>query len=119
MKRAIFLLIIVLAGWAPLLPCDVHMETCPATAIGKDNIQVKLFVELIHRRCPVPIEKTRLETSGLTIEKQGEWKEVEAGIYQMDLVISLKGKSKGEIRVLRECPKTGLQKEVLEIKPLK
>ena len=82
---------------------------------AKNAIKVKLFVELIHKRCPVDIEKTRLVTAGAAIASQGQWKKVAAGIYQKDLIVSLNGKGKGEIRVHRDCPKTGQQEETLEI----
>ena len=94
----------MLAGFAQLFPCDVYMETGPAAGGGKNALQVKLFVELIHRRCPVDIEKTRLVAAGAAIASQGQWKKVAAGIYEKDLVVSLNGKSQGEIRVLRDCP---------------
>jgi hypothetical protein len=99
----------------PLFPCDVYMETGPATANGKNAVQVKLFVELIHRRCPVDIEKTRLVAAGVAIASQGQWQKVAAGVFEKDLVVSLGEKGKGEIRVLRDCPKTGLQEEILGI----
>ena len=119
MKKSIMLLLaLVLSGAAvTLFPCDITMETQPAAG-AKNKINVKLTVECIHRRCPVNIEKTTLAATGLVIEKQGLWKKVEAGIYQMDLVVALNGKEKGEIRVRRECPKTGHQEETLEIAPL-
>jgi hypothetical protein len=101
------------AGLAPLFPCDVYAET--ARAAGKDKVQVKLFVELVHRRCPVDIEKTRLAPAGVTIDGQSRWQKVAAGLYRKDLVVSLSEKAGGEIRVLRDCPKTGRQLEVLGI----
>ena len=120
MKRKLQLLLALtlFAGTLSLFPCDITMKTAPAVAGGKDKIKVTLFVESIHRRCPLAIDKTCLETEGLVIEKQGQWQKVEECLYQMELIVSLKGKEKGEIRVLRTCPKRGLQKEILEIKPL-
>jgi len=115
MKRSLLLLIAMCAGFASLFPCDVYMETGPAAAGKKNAVQVKLFVELIHRRCPVDIEKTRLVATGAAIASQGQWKKVAAGIFEKDLVVSLAEKGKGEIRVLRDCPKTGLQEEILGI----
>jgi hypothetical protein len=117
MKRLKLLLLLILlpAGLASLFPCDVYMETGPAAAAEKNRIQVKLFVELIHKRCPVNINATVLTATGLAIERQSLWKQVEPGIYQKELVVSLNGKAKGEIRVLRECPKTGIQAETLGI----
>ncbi len=91
------------------------METAPAVGGEKNKVQVKLFVEFIHKRCPVKIEETRLVPQGVAIETQGPWKKIAACIYEKDLVVVLNGKGKGEIRVLRECPKTGLQEEVLGI----
>jgi len=118
MKKSIFMLLalLLLGGRASLFPCDITMETGPAAA--KNKINVRLIVECIHRRCPVNIEKTKLATDGLVIEKQGQWKKTGEGIYQMDLIVSLKGKEKGAITVRRECPKTGHQEEILEIEPL-
>jgi hypothetical protein len=120
MKRStlLFLTIMLCGGLTSLFPCDITMETSQAAASGKDKINVKLIVECIHKRCPVSIEKTTLATDGLTIEKQGQWKKDGEGIYQMDLLVSLNGKGKGEIRVRRECPKAGHQEETLEIDPL-
>jgi hypothetical protein len=115
MKRSLLLLIVLLAGFASLFPCDVYMETAPVAGNAKNKVQVKLFVEFIHKRCPVKIEETRLEAKGVAIESQGQWKKVDVCVYEKDLVVVLSGKSKGEIRVLRECPKTGLQEEVLGI----
>jgi hypothetical protein len=106
------------AGTISLFPCDITMETAPVAGKAGNKVQVKLFVECIHKRCPLGIEKTRLATSGLTIEKQGQWKKNDAGAYELDLVVSLSGKENGEIRVLRECPKTGCQEETLEVKAL-
>jgi hypothetical protein len=106
------------AGTISLFPCDITMETAKAPLAGKNKIQVKLIVECIHKRCPLSIEKTNLTASGLTIEKQGQWKKNAAGAYAMDLLVSLNGKENGEIRVLRDCPKTGCQEEALEISRL-
>jgi hypothetical protein len=105
----------LLAGAAHIWPCDVTAETAAA---GKGKIAVKLFVDCIHRRCPLAITDTRLETEGLVIEKQGEWKKVEGSVYELDMVVSLTGKSKGKIRVLRSCPKRGLQEEAITVAPL-
>jgi hypothetical protein len=91
------------------------MET---TTADKSKEQVSLFVECVHRRCPLRSEETKLEAEGLAIEKQGQWQKAKTGVYRMDLVVSLDGNGKGEIRVLKQCPKTGLQKEILEIAPL-
>ncbi len=120
MKKSSLLLLALLltGGLATLFPCDITMETAPAVAGSKKKILVTLSVESIHRRCPLAIDKTALETEGLVIEKQGQWQKVDECLYKMDLIVSLKGKSKGEIRVLRTCPKRGLQKEIFEIKPL-
>ncbi len=117
MKRSILLIAMLLAmgSMSQLLPCYVYSETGPLVKGKTDQFQVKLFVECIHRRCPVAIEETLLETEGLKIEKQGEWELSEDGVYRLDLVVSLTAKDKGEIRVLRKCPKHGLQKETLEI----
>lgn len=98
-----------------LLPCYVYTETGPLVKGKAEQFQVELFVECIHRRCPVAIGETILEAEGLKIEKRGEWELTEEGVYRLDLVVSLTGKDKGEIRVLRKCPKHGLQKETLEI----
>ena len=120
MKKSILLILaIMLSGaTATLFPCDITMTTGPAAAGAKNKIKVRLTVECIHRRCPVNIEKTKLAVEGLVIEKQGKWKKTGEGIYQMDLIVSLKGKENGEITVRRECPKTGHQEETLEIEPL-
>jgi hypothetical protein len=115
MKRSILMVIAMLTGFTSLLPCDVYMETGPAATGGKNAIQVKLFVELIHKRCPVNIEKTQLVAAGVAIASQGQWQKIAAGVFEKDLVISLGEKGKGEIRVLRTCPKTGLQEEILGI----
>ena len=113
MKKSIMLLAIVLSGAAAsLFPCDITVETQPAAA--KNKIEVRLTVECFHRRCPVNIEKTELATDGLVIEKQEQWKKTGEGIYQMDLMVSLKAKEKGTITVRRECPKTGHQEEILD-----
>ncbi len=117
MKKNLFLILLLLTGAVmQLFPCDVTMETSLAAPSSNGRIQVKLFVECVHRRCPVSIDKSKLETSGLTIEKQGQWQEIGTGLYRLDLTVSLTGKGNGEIRVLRKCPKHGLQKETLEIK---
>ena len=110
------LAVALLGASASLFPCDVTMETSAAVPPGKGKIQVKLLVECVHRRCPVKIDMTKLETAGLTIEKQGQWQDLGAGLHRLDMVVSLTGKGNGEIRVLRQCPKHGLQKETLEIK---
>ena len=108
-------MLLAMGSMSQLLPCYVYSETGPLVKGKTDQFQVKLFVECIHRRCPVAIEETLLETEGLKIEKQGEWELSEDGVYRLDLVVSLTAKDKGEIRVLRKCPKHGLQKETLEI----
>ncbi len=117
MKRPILLImtLLVMGSMSQLLPCYVYSETGPLVKGKADQFQVKLFVECIHRRCPVAIAETILETEGLKIEKRGQWELTEEGVYRLDLVVSLTGKDKGEIRVLRKCPKHGLQKETLEI----
>jgi len=119
MKRVkwLTLLIMLSGGFAALFPCDVYMESSQIVAKGKNKFAVKLFVETVHRRCPLGVEKTGLTPEGLIIEKQGKWKKVEEGLYQMDLIVSLKGKSEGKLRVLRECPKRGLQEEILKFEP--
>jgi hypothetical protein len=117
-KLPMFLALALFAGTISLFPCDITMKTARAPLAGKNRIQVKLIVECIHKRCPLSIEKTKLTTAGLTIEKQGQWKKNAAGAYEMDLIVFLNGKENGEIRVLRECPKTGCQEETLEVKAL-
>ncbi len=117
-KLQMLLALTLVTGTISLYPCDITMKTAPAVAGNKNKIKVTLLVESIHRRCPLAIDKTCLETEGLVIEKQGRWQKVEECLYQMELIVSLKGKEKGEIRVLRTCPKRGLQKEILEIEPL-
>ena len=118
MKRSIFMLALFLlcVGAATLFPCDVTMEAKPAD--GKGRIQVRLYVDCVHRFCPLAIEKTQLQAEGLTIEKKGEWNRIEKNLYGLDLVVSLKGKSGGTINVIRSCPKRGLQKETVTIDPL-
>ena len=115
MKRSLLSLIALFAGFASLFPCDVSMEAGPAVAGKKNTIPVKLFVELIHRRCPVDITKTRVVAAGAAITSQGQWQKVAAGVFAKGLVVTLGEKSKGEIRVLRDCPKTGRQEEILGI----
>ena len=117
MKKTIFLILALLlaGGLTRLFPCDVSVETAPAAAGGKNRLQVKLFVEQVHRRCPLEIGQTKLETTGLTIEKRGQWQAVGEGLYRLDLTVFLTGKGSGEIRLLRDCPKRGQQKEVLGI----
>lgn len=115
MKKSLLLVIFLAAGMKSLLPCDVYMETAPVAGKAKNKLQVKLFVEFIHRRCPVKIEETRLDPKNIAIEKQGEWKKIASCLYEKELVVVLGGKGPNEIRVLRECPKTGLQEEVLGI----
>lgn len=117
MKRTLQLLLALalFAGTISLFPCDVYMETAAVSGNAKNKVQVKLFVEFIHKRCPVKIEETRLDAKNVTIEKQGQWKKIDVCLYEKDLVVVLNKKGAGEIRVLRECPKTGLQEEVLGI----
>jgi hypothetical protein len=115
MKKALLLAIFLVAGMKSLLPCDVYMETAAVAGNAKNKVQVKLFVEFIHKRCPVKIEETRLDSKNLLIEKQGQWKKIDACVYEKDLLVVLTKKGSGEIRVLRECPKTGQQEEVLGI----
>ncbi|MCU0237338.1 MAG: hypothetical protein MUC72_09675 [Acidobacteria bacterium] len=115
MKKALLLVIFLAAGMKSVLPCDVYMETAPVAGNARNKVQVKLFVEFIHKRCPVKIEETRLDPKNVSIEKQGEWKKIAVCTYEKDLVVVLSGKGPNEIRVLRECPKTGLQEEVLGI----
>lgn len=115
MKKALLLAIFLAAGMKSLLPCDVYMETAPVAGAAKNKVQIKLFVEFIHRRCPVKIDETRLDPKNVTIVKQGEWKKIDTCLYEKDLVVVLAKNGAGEIRVLRECPKTGLQEEVLGI----
>ena len=107
--------LLAMGSVSQLLPCYVYTETGPLVKGSMNQFQVKLFVEIIHRRCPVSIEETLLETEGLKIEKRGEWELADDDVYRLDLVVSLTTKDKGEIRVLRKCPKHGLQKETLEI----
>ena len=102
-------------GFNALFSCDITMETAKAAGGSRDQVQVKLFVECIHKRCPVKIEDTQLTFDGLMVVKQGQWQKVEPGIYRLDLIVSLGTSAKGGIRVLRKCPKTGLQEEELEI----
>ena len=117
MKKPILLMIVLLFVSAlQLLPCDVTAETRPAKKKGQ--IEVKLFVDCVHRSCSLAITDTKLETEGLKIEKQGEWTRVEDRFYQLDLVVSLTGKEGGSIRVIRDCPKRGSQEEVVKIEPL-
>ena len=110
--------LLAMGSMSPLLPCYVYIETGPVAKGNKDQLEIKLFVECIHRRCPVAIEETILETEGLKIEQQGEWQAGENDVYRLDLLVTLTAKDKGEIRVIRKCPKHGLQKEILEIKRL-
>jgi len=107
--------LLAMGSASQLLPCYVYSETGPLVKGKTDQFQVKLFVEIIHRRCPLPIEETCLEAEGLEIEKRGEWERTEDGVYRLDLVVSLTGNEKGKICVIRKCPKHGLQKDVLEI----
>lgn len=116
MKKPLLLMIVLLlAGALQLLPCDVTLETQPAKKKGK--IEVKLFVDCIHRFCPLEIDKTELKPEGLEIEKKGEWTLVEGRCYEIDLLVRLTGKKAGTITITRRCPKRGLQEEVVTIEP--
>ncbi len=116
MKKATFLILALLlaGGVLPLLPCDVRMECSQVMVKGKTKFEVRLFVETVHRRCPLDIDRTGLAPENLAIEKQGQWQQVEAGLYRLDLTVALKGKGAGRLRVMRECPKRGLQEELLK-----
>lgn len=100
-----------------LFPCDVSFETAKINEKGKEKISVKIIVDQIHRRCPVSIEQTRLMGTGVRIEKQSPWTEIGGNIFKTELIVSLKKGENGEIRVLRDCPKTGTQEETLRIEP--
>jgi len=120
MKKATSLILALLlaGGLMQLLPCDVFMESSQVTIKGKNKIEVKLFVETVHRRCPLGVEKTGLTPEGLTIEKQGQWQKVEEGLYRLELIVALKGKGEGKLHVLRKCPQRGLQEEILKFAPI-
>ena len=106
--------LLLVGGVMQLFPCDVRLECSQVIAKGRNKFEVKLFVETVHRRCPLGVEKTGLIPESLIIENQGKWKKIEEGLYRMDLVVALKGKGEGKLRILRECPKRGLQEEVLK-----
>ena len=104
-------------GMATLFPCDIAFATAKIKENGKSKICVTIVVDKIHGRCPVGIEKTRLLGSGVTIEKQSPWTSAGGSAYQSELTVTLKQGEKAEIRVVRDCPKTGTQEETLRLDP--
>lgn len=118
MKKTILIwtALLLLGSALQLLPCDITMESKAAKEKGK--IEVKLFVDRFHRSCPLDIGQTQLKAQGLKIVKQGEWKCVEGGLYEIDLLVKLAGKKSGTITVSRGCPRRGLQEETVKIDPI-
>ncbi|MBN2400553.1 hypothetical protein EH223_09180 [candidate division KSB1 bacterium] len=103
------------AGLTTLFPCDISFETAKIVENGKNKINIKILVDIVHRNCPVDIEKTRLVFDGIQIEKKSPWIKIDACTWEMELTGTLPGNKTGEIHVVRECSKRGLHQESLKI----
>ncbi len=118
-KIKLFVLIFLLsAGLATLFPCDISFETAKIVENGKNKVSVKILVDIVHRNCPVNIEKTMLVFDGVQVEKKSAWKKIDACTWEMKLTGTLPGNKAGEIRVARDCPKRGLHQEILKIEAM-
>ncbi len=115
MRKAISIaLIFVLTALA--YPCIIAFEPdkIKIAEIGKP-VEIKVFVKLEHRRCPIALEDTNFEVKNIKIPKKGQWVKVKRGLYSVRLKVVLTEES-GELRVTRECEKKGISEGTLKFK---
>ncbi len=115
MRKAILMVLLVaLAGM--VYPCIISFEPESVVTEQGKPFEVKVYVKLEHRRCPVKIKETKFEGKNIKILSKGEWVKEKKGLYSVVLKVLSTGEN-GELRVIRECEKKGISEGLLKIKP--
>ena len=83
--------------------------------IAKDGTaKVTVFVKWEHRKCVLDEDDINIDYKGIKKISTSGWKKIKRGYYKNELKIKLL-KSKGSIRVWRECSKKGLSEGILKL----
>lgn len=85
-----------------------------------DEIVVKVSVTLIHRACPISMEKTKFEPKGMKILQATKWKEVSSNVWERKMKLKVTGTKDGKLNFSAErtCDLEGGFGEIsLECKP--
>lgn len=107
------------AGWAGLAlvgsaasswACKIEEGSEPEaneTHKAGETAVVVVSVRHTHRRCDLPIEKTKFEPTGMKILGATKWQETSSGSYERKLKVTFLQEGKATLRVIRSCSRGG------------
>jgi hypothetical protein len=73
---------------------------------------VVVSVRHTHRRCTLPIEKTKFVPTGMKILGATPWRETRAGSYERKLKVRFLEKGQAKLRVVRNCSRGGCSQDL-------
>jgi len=110
------------AGAALVAPMAA-VQACTFKAVSADNGSEKgaprkgekdviiVTVRHTHRRCTLPIEKTKFVTTGMEIQGATPWQKTGSGEYERKLKVVYLKAGTAKLRVVRDCSRGGCTQE--------
>lgn len=111
-KFILFIIIIISLSSYQSRACEILIEVTKNKKevynIG-DTLIIKVTVILTHRICPEGIKNTKFQSSGIKVIGAKEWNEIQMGVYERELKITVTGTESGKISItaVRKCEKEG------------
>lgn len=112
MKQLILILGFLLTGIIAIQACEFEFEVVgekkASYSIG-DEIVVKVTTTFTHRNCNVSIKNTEFNPTGLKINGATDWKEIQPGVWERKLKLSVVGTKDGKLQLeaVRTCDRMG------------
>lgn len=100
----------VVAPMAAAQACTFRAEpdTGSKTAPRKGETRVVVVtVRHTHRRCTLPIEKTKFVPTGMKILGATPWKKITTGRYERKLKVTYLQTGTAKLRIVRDCSRGG------------
>ena len=108
MKRTILLIIVFfMLLHFKLSACLMHYEPEKFNLeLNKETI-LTIYIELEHRKCPIPLEDTTYSSKGINVLKKGEWEKVRRNLYKQEITVKAVN-GDGTLRIWRDCEEKGI-----------
>ena len=91
----------------PVAACEITITPDAASGHVGDILTFTIDVRKTHRTCTVPIEETVINLRAMEIVSQTPWQQISSDVNRREITVRLTEVGKGQIEVIRECPKGG------------
>lgn len=112
------------AGWAgaalvaPMASSwACRIAEAPSGKAGKppkkgDTVVIVVSVRHTHRRCTLPMDKTKFVPTGMKILGAMPWQKTGTGAYERKLKVVFLQEGKAKLRVIRSCSRGGCSQDL-------